>query len=65
MKPWGDVAAPVNRTKGPIVAAVHYPQKPFHRHGNEISKRICNSIASFVLREHRSDLLGLLLQVLQ
>lgn len=65
MKPWGDVAAPVNRTKGPIVARNHYPLKPLHchglRHGNEISKMEGNSIASFVLTEHRSDLSVLLL----
>lgn len=69
MKPWGDVAAPVNRTKGPIVARDHYPVRLLHcrgvRHGNEISERNGNLIASFVLTEHRSDLSGLLLQIRQ
>ena len=64
MKPWGDVAAPLNRTKGPIVARNHYPLKTLHRrglhHGNEISKMGSNSIGSFVLSEpsvlqHRSS----------
>lgn len=65
----GDVAAPVNRTKGPIVARDHYPLKLLYcrglRHGNEISERNGNLIASFVLTEHRSDLSGLLLQIWQ
>lgn len=55
MKPWGDVAAPVNRTKGPVVARNHYPLKLLHCHslhcGNEISKMDGNLIASFVLAE--------------
>ena len=52
----GDVAAPLNRTKGPIVARDHYTLTPLRcpgpRHGNEISKRKGNLIVSFVLAKH-------------
>jgi len=66
MNPWGDIAAPLNRTKGPVAARNHYPLKlPCCRglqHGNEISKMEGNSIAPIVLTENCSNLSGLVLQ---
>lgn len=51
-RPWGDVAAPVNRTKGPVCAG----DQGGILHGNEIVKEL-NLIASFVLTGLHSDLL--------